>query len=160
MGLHDKVITETKDGKRVVINLSDMDEKELALSLEYFLFVLKNVPHYSENIFIKKAELIEETDFLRIINKVIDSDIARTDTKNLLSFLRKIFVANFDRYHFETKTSFVKLHFELLKQADLQEIIKNEFQEWPNVLKNFCKFYVQYELSSEELKEFERVLKK
>lgn len=159
MGFHNRIAIETEDGKRVVIDLREMNKKELALSLEYFLFGLNAVPGYTARIFIDNAGLIEENDFLRIINKTIDSEIAKSDTKNLLSFLRKIFVIKFDSLHFESKMSFVKLHFELLKQSDLQEIVKEEFEKWPETLKNFCKFYVSQEMTSEELEKIKALLK-
>jgi len=160
MGFHNRIAIETEDGERVVIDLRKMNKKELALSLEYFLFGLNSVPKYTAKIFIDNAKLIEENDFLRIINRTIDSEIAKSDTKNLLSFLRKIFVIKFDSLHFESKMAFVKLHFELLKQSDLQEIIKEEFENWPETLKNFCKFYVSQEMTSEELESIKALLKK
>lgn len=56
--------------------------------------------------------------------------------------------------------AFVKLHFELLKQSDLQEIIKEEFENWPETLKNFCKFYVSQEIASEKLESIKALSKK
>lgn len=56
--------------------------------------------------------------------------------------------------------AFVKLHFELLKQSDLQEIIKEEFENWPETLKNFCKFYVSQEIAPEEFESTKALLKK
>lgn len=159
MGFHDRIAIETQDGERVVIDLREMNKKELALSLEYFLFGLNSIPKYTAKIFIDNAELIEENDFLRIINRTIDSEIAKSDTKDLLSFLRQIFVIKFDYLHFESKMSFVKLHFELLKQADLQEIVKEEFEKWPETLKNFCKFYISQEMTPEELEKLKALLK-
>lgn len=160
MGFHNRIAVESADGERVIIDLREMNKKELMLSLEYFLFVLEAVPKYSAKIFFENADLIDENDFLKIVNKAINSEVAKKDTKDLLSFLRQIFIMKFDSFHFESKLSFIRLHFELLKQSELQEIVKEEFDKWPPSLKHFCKFYVSQDISPEELKQIKKALSK
>jgi len=160
MGFHNKIAFETPDGKTIFLDLNAMEKEKIVPTLNYFLFGLGSVPGYTAKIFIDNAKLIDEKDFLDIVNRAINSEVAQKDTKDLLSFLRKIFIAKFDSLHFESKISFIKLHFELLKHSDLQEIVREEFKEWPDILKSFCKFYVSQELSSEELELIKKALKK
>lgn len=160
MGFHNRIAVESADGKQVIIDLRAMNKKELILSLDYFLFELQAVPKFTAKVFFDNANLIDEQDFLRIVNKAITSEVAKKDTKDLLSFLRQIFIIKFNSLHFESKLSFIRLHFELLKQSELQEIVKEEFEQWPPSLKHFCKFYVSQDISPEELKLIKKALNK
>ena len=101
MGFHDKIAFETPDGKTIFLDLNAMEKEKIVPTLNYFLFGLGSVPGYTAKIFIDNAKLIDEKDFLDIVNRAINSEVAQKDTKDLLSFLRKIFIAKFNSLHFE-----------------------------------------------------------
>lgn len=134
------IIVELENKEQIVIDLSKMKKRELKLSLEYFFFALETVPNFSANIFLEKANLFNEADFLEIIEKVKNSEIAKKEPKKLLAFLRKIFIAMFNNLRFKPKLLFVYLHLKLLSSSELQKIVDEEYEEWPPAIQNFYKF--------------------